>query len=121
MSEGQGYVLGQSKRAARRLEIQDAHFADISERLLDDLNLRPTDRVVELGCGPGGFSRRVLARLGEGGTLVGVDCTEGLLEQAHKLLAGPPTPQPPPPRGETKAEVSPVPAASAATGAGRDG
>src|SRR5436309_254026 len=88
MSEGQGYVLGQSKRAARRLEIQDAHFADISERLLDDLNLRPNDRVVELGCGPGGFSRRVLRRLGAGGVLVGVDTSEGLLDQARAALAG---------------------------------
>ena len=36
MSEAQGYVLGQSADAARRLEIQDAHFADVSERLLDE-------------------------------------------------------------------------------------
>src|SRR5437764_7941859 len=86
MSEGQGYVLGQSKRAARRLEIQDAHFADISERLLDDLQLRPNDRVVEMGCGPGGFSRRVLRRLGAGGVLVAVDCSEGLLVQARTAL-----------------------------------
>ena len=57
MTEAAGYVLGQSARAARRLEIQDAHFAETSERLLDDLALKPQDRVVELGCGPGGFSR----------------------------------------------------------------
>src|SRR3954451_15198895 len=75
------YVLGQSTDAARRLEIQDAHFGDISERLLDDLALRPTDRVVELGCGPGGFSRRILRRLGERGVLVAIDRTQGLLDQ----------------------------------------
>ncbi len=88
MTEAQGYVLGQSERAARRLEIQDAHFGEISERLLDDLRLRPDDRVVELGCGPGGFSRRVLRRLGAGGVLVGVDSSEGLLSQARAALAG---------------------------------
>src|SRR5579864_2252628 len=88
MTESQGYVLGQSARAARRLEIQDAHFAEVSERLLDELALRPTDRVVELGCGPGGFSRRVLRRLGPGGTLVGVDTSVGLLAQARAALAG---------------------------------
>jgi ubiquinone/menaquinone biosynthesis C-methylase UbiE len=88
MSEAQGYVLGQSERAARRLEIQDAHFADLSERLLDDLALRPSDRVVELGSGPGGFSRRILRRLGAGGVLVGVDASEGLLAQARAALAG---------------------------------
>jgi SAM-dependent methyltransferase len=87
-TESQGYVLGQSSRAARRLEIQDAHFADLSEWLLDDLALRPADRVVELGCGPGSFSRRILRRLGEGGMLVGVDASEGLLSQARTALAG---------------------------------
>ncbi len=87
MAESQGYVLGQSERAARRLAIQDAHFAEVSEQLLDDLALRPHDRVVELGCGPGSFSRRILRRLGAGGVLVGVDCTAGLLEQAQQQLA----------------------------------
>jgi ubiquinone/menaquinone biosynthesis C-methylase UbiE len=88
MTEAREYVLGQSARAARRLEIQDAHFAEVSERLLDELALRPDDRVVELGCGPGGFSRRILRRLGAGGTLVGVDSGEGLLAQARAALAG---------------------------------
>lgn len=88
MAQGQEYVLGQSVSAARRLAIQDAHFAEASEKLLDDLRLRRGDRVVELGCGAGSFSRRVLGRLGEGGVLVGVDVTQGLLEQARQDLAG---------------------------------
>jgi trans-aconitate methyltransferase len=88
MSEVHGYVLGQSSEAARRLAIQDAHFADVSEQLLDELALRPTDRVVELGCGAGSFSRRVLQRLGAGGVLIGVDYSEGLLTQARDALAG---------------------------------
>jgi ubiquinone/menaquinone biosynthesis C-methylase UbiE len=88
MSAPQPYVLGQSADAARRLVIQDAQFGDLSVQLLDDLALRPTDRVVELGCGPGGFSRRILRRLGEGGVLVGVDCTQGLLDQARAALTG---------------------------------
>jgi ubiquinone/menaquinone biosynthesis C-methylase UbiE len=87
MSEAQDYVLGQSVGAARRLEIQDAHFADVSERLLDELALRPGDRVVEFGCGAGSFSKRILRRLGAGGVLVGVDVTPGLLAQAKSALA----------------------------------
>jgi len=39
------YVLGQSEFAARRLELQDRHFAAPSEALLDALALRPADRV----------------------------------------------------------------------------
>ncbi|HEV3386462.1 MAG TPA: methyltransferase [Gemmata sp.] len=82
------YVLGQSERAARRLEIQDQGFAETSELLLDELAVRPTDRVVELGCGPGGFSKRILKRLGPGGVLISVDSSQGLLDQASRSLAG---------------------------------
>lgn len=88
MSSTTDYVLGQSPEAARRLEIQDRHFAGASEQLLDALMLRPADRVVELGCGAGMFSRRILKRLGTGGTLVSVDSAPGLLDQATALLAG---------------------------------
>lgn len=87
MSQPEGYVLGQSERAARRLEIQDRQFAATSEQLLDDLALRPTDRVVELGCGPGGLTKRIARRLGPGGAIVGVDASLGLQEQAKQSLA----------------------------------
>lgn len=82
------YVLGQSERAARRLEIQDAHFAQPSEELLDRLAIGPNDRVVELGCGPGGLSKRILARLNGDGALVAVDSGAEMLELATKSLAG---------------------------------
>jgi ubiquinone/menaquinone biosynthesis C-methylase UbiE len=82
------YVLGQSTDAARRLEIQDLQFAKESELLLDEIDLRPNDRVVEIGIGAGGFSRRILRRLGAAGVLVGVDYSPGLLDQARQNLAG---------------------------------
>ncbi|MFN0053164.1 MAG: class I SAM-dependent methyltransferase [Planctomycetales bacterium] len=81
------YVLGDDALAARRLEIQDAQFAEASERLLDDLALSPDDQVVEIGVGAGGFSRRILRRLGPGGVLRGIDFTAGLLDQARARLA----------------------------------
>src|SRR5829696_5995696 len=87
MAKPHEYILGQTTGAARRLEIQDAHFGETSERLLDELAIQPGDRVVEFGCGPGGLSRRILRRLGEGGVLVGVDGSAGLLEQARAALA----------------------------------
>jgi ubiquinone/menaquinone biosynthesis C-methylase UbiE len=87
MTLAQAYVLGQSERAARRLAIQDEHLAAPSEALLDLLELRPQDRVVELGCGPGTFSHRILRRLGEGGLLRAVDTSASLLAQAASRVA----------------------------------
>ncbi len=86
MEQVQGYVLGHDAHAGRRLAVQDAHFAEVSERLLDALAIRSQDHVVELGCGAGGLSRRIFRRLGIGGTLVSVDRTPGLLEQAAALV-----------------------------------
>src|SRR5262245_21545639 len=88
MTHSASYVLGQSDRAARRLEIQDRQFAGPSERLLDELGLRPCDRVVELGCGPGGLTRRIIQRLGADGVVVGVDASPGLLDQTRAALSG---------------------------------
>lgn len=88
MSERE-YVLGQSERAARRLELQDRHFAAASEALLDALELKPTDRVAELGCGPGGLTKR-LARRVTAGSVVSVDASDSLLAQARAALAGAP-------------------------------
>ncbi|MBA4068197.1 MAG: hypothetical protein C0501_31750 [Isosphaera sp.] len=88
MTDVPGYVLGQSADAARRLQLQDRHFAAPSEQLLDDLALRPGDRVVELGCGAGGLTRRIVSRLGPGGVVVAVDTSAGLQAEAAAALAG---------------------------------
>jgi SAM-dependent methyltransferase len=87
MTDATGYVLGQSAAAAQRLAMQDAIFAEASEGLLDDLALPPTARVVELGCGPGGFSARVLRRIPQG-RLVAIDSSADLLAHARLSLVG---------------------------------
>lgn len=88
MAEKREYVLGNTTEAARRLQIQDQQFGSVSELLLDELNLKPTARVVEIGTGAGGFTRRVMKRLGKEGVLVGVDYTAGLLKQAQQYVSG---------------------------------
>ncbi len=88
MTAESGYILGQTPSAARRLEIQDQHFAVPSEQLLDELAIRASDRVVELGCGPGGLTKRIVSRLGSGGIVVAVDSSAGLQAQAAEHLKG---------------------------------
>jgi ubiquinone/menaquinone biosynthesis C-methylase UbiE len=82
------YALGSTASAARRLEIQDRQLAEASEALLDAVALRPGDRVLELGCGAGSFSKRILRRLGPAAAFTGVDYTQGLLDQAARAIEG---------------------------------
>ena len=88
MNDPKGYVLGQNERAARRLEIQDQHFGGHRS---DCWTISPSARAIaswNLAAAPGSLSRRILARLGPSGILVGVDATKGLLDQAASALAG---------------------------------
>jgi SAM-dependent methyltransferase len=55
-----------------------------ADRLLDLLEVRPTDRLLDLGCGWGGLLLRALARQ-PGSTGVGVDINEGQLERGREL------------------------------------
>jgi len=48
--------------------------------------LRPGQRVVDLGCYPGSWSRYALERIGRGGTLVGVDLQEPTLAGATWIV-----------------------------------
>lgn len=80
------YALGTTAHAARRLEIQDLLVDEISERLLDLLEIRLDDQVVELGTGAGSFAMRVLRRLGPRGSLLGLDFSREMLDQAADRL-----------------------------------
>jgi SAM-dependent methyltransferase len=50
------------------------------------LDVRPGDRVVELGCGPG-IAIRELSRLASRGTVIGIDHSEVMVRQATKRNA----------------------------------
>ncbi len=48
----------------------------------DLLELQPDDVVLDVACGPGNISRRLLTRLGPGGLLVGIDASPTMLARA---------------------------------------
>ncbi|HUK26460.1 MAG TPA: methyltransferase domain-containing protein [Terriglobales bacterium] len=63
------------------------HHLDITEKTLRLMNLRPGERVLDLGCGSG-WATRMLARLvGEGpegfGQVVGLDISDEMIRQAR--------------------------------------
>jgi arsenite methyltransferase len=68
-------------------EKMQQHHLDITEKTLRVMNLRPGERVLDLGCGSG-WATRLLARLvGDGpegfGQVVGVDVSDEMIRQAR--------------------------------------
>src|SRR5579872_1765214 len=54
---------------------------------IDRLDLSPGQRVVDLGCGTGGTTLELAARVGSGGEVLGVDIAEGMLARARERVA----------------------------------
>ncbi|MBJ7459400.1 MAG: methyltransferase domain-containing protein [Thermoleophilaceae bacterium] len=59
--------------------ISEADEADMMRTLLE---LRPGDRILDVGCGPGNTLRRLVESIGPDGLAVGVDAARGMLERA---------------------------------------
>ncbi len=57
-------------------------------RWLTEAGLSPGARVLDFGCGPGNLAGLILSRVGERGSVVGLDNNEGFLAQARALHAG---------------------------------
>jgi SAM-dependent methyltransferase len=55
----------------------------ITERTLQEMHLSANDRVLELGCGDGWATRTLAARVGSTSQVVGVDVSDGMVQQAR--------------------------------------
>jgi SAM-dependent methyltransferase len=71
--EADRYLLGRAEAEEGRLERQAADFAAISEEHFDRAGVKAGERVVELGCGPGGELARLARRVGSMGAVLGIE------------------------------------------------
>lgn len=56
------------------------------ERLVQQLDIRPGDRVIEVGCGTGKNFEAIQARLQGAGELIGIDCSRPMLDVAAERV-----------------------------------
>ena len=73
--------------AAGRGDAMEDHHSDITDQTLGLMDFKPTDRVLDLGCGTGWASRR-LARLVPEGEVVGIDVADEMLRRAEQASSG---------------------------------
>ena len=69
--------------AAGRGDAMEDHHSDITNQTIPLMDLKPDDRVLDLGCGTGWASRRV-ARLVPQGEVVGIDVADEMLRRAEQ-------------------------------------
>lgn len=68
--------------AAGRGDEMEDHHSDITEQTLALMNIQPSDRILDLGCGTGWASRR-MARVAKTGEVVGLDVADEMLHRAE--------------------------------------
>lgn len=87
MAENGGWQLAESGPEAYEQYLVPALFAPWAEQLIENANVRERDRVLDVGCGTGIVARRAAPRVGEDGTVVGLDINEGMLKVARTAAA----------------------------------
>lgn len=76
--------------AAGRGDAMEDHHSDITDQTLALMDLKATDRVLDLGCGTGWASRR-MARVVPQGEVVGIDVADEMLRRAEQASSGVPS------------------------------
>lgn len=69
-------------------EIQRENEKKVRKEMVQSLNLKSTDKVLEIACGTGLDSINIVERLGEKGELHALDISCGMLKECRKKLSG---------------------------------
>ena len=85
--ESTGWQLDQQAPEAYEQFLVPPMFAPWAERLLDTLDVDDSDHVLDVACGTGIVARQAASRVGDSGSVAGVDVNEGMLEMARTTAA----------------------------------
>lgn len=69
-------------------DILSAQLRPLGLRALERLDVRPGERILDIGCGGGDTTAEIARRVGASGRAVGVDISEPLAAHARKATAG---------------------------------
>jgi SAM-dependent methyltransferase len=82
-----GYAIAGGLAGKRRLDVVSRVMASATIGLLDTIGVREGDRCVDVGCGGGNVTREIARRVGEHGSVTGLDLDQDLLDLANAELA----------------------------------
>src|SRR5712692_10536057 len=86
--EQPGYVLGRTNAEHDRLNRQGRLISKITRHFLEEMDVQPGMRVLDVGCGVGDVSILVARMVASGGHVVGIDLDESALQRAcHRAAA----------------------------------
>ena len=82
-----GWQVEQRASEAYERYLVSSILAPWADRLLDTGEIHEGDRVLDVACGTGIVARRTASRVGTGGSVVGVDINDRMLEVAEETAA----------------------------------
>jgi ubiquinone/menaquinone biosynthesis C-methylase UbiE len=87
MEQPDHYLLGRGEAEEARLKRLIAHLAPDSDTQFEKVGIRPGERVVDIGCGPGGVLHLLGKRVGPTGSVLGIDRSAHFVSLARRFIA----------------------------------
>jgi SAM-dependent methyltransferase len=79
------YLLGRGKSEEARLRRQIANLAPDSDAQFEKIGIRQGERIVDLGCGPGGVLHLLAKRVGPTGSVLGIERSAHFVDIARRF------------------------------------
>ena len=86
MTQPDTYLLGRAEGEEARLKRQIANLAPDSDAQFEKIGIKPGERVIDLGCGPGGVLHLLGKRVGPQGSVLGIERSPHFVELARRFV-----------------------------------